>query len=57
VRNATEEPVRILMLSTVIAPEILEYPDSGKLDTVSAKGSGSCSHGTREPAKYWDGES
>src|SRR5437879_2105798 len=38
VRNATEEPVRILMLSTLIVPEILEYPDSGKLDTLSAKG-------------------
>ena len=25
VRNATDEPVRILMLSTLIAPEILEY--------------------------------
>ncbi len=30
--------LRILMLSTLIAPEILEYPDSGKLDAVSAKG-------------------
>jgi uncharacterized cupin superfamily protein len=30
--------VRILMLSTAIAPEILEYPDSGKVNTVSAKG-------------------
>jgi hypothetical protein len=41
--------VRILMPSTVIAPEILEYPDSGKLYTVSAKASGSCSHGTPSP--------
>jgi uncharacterized cupin superfamily protein len=30
VRNATEEPVRILMLSTLILPDILEYPDSGR---------------------------
>jgi uncharacterized cupin superfamily protein len=57
VRNATEEPVRILMLSTVIAPEILEYPDSGKLDTVSAKGERILLTRDAEPAKYWDGES
>ncbi len=56
-RNATEEPVRILMLSTVIAPEILEYPDSGKLDTVSAKGERILLTRDAEPAKSWDGES
>jgi uncharacterized cupin superfamily protein len=57
VRNATEEVVRILMLSTVIAPEILEYPDSGKLDTLSAKGERILLTQNAEPAKYWDGES
>jgi uncharacterized cupin superfamily protein len=56
-RNATEERVRILMLSTVIAPEILEYPDSGKLDTVSAKGERILLTRNTESAKYWDGES
>jgi len=57
VRNETEEPVRILMLSTVIAPEILEYPDSGKLDTVSAEGERILLTRHAEPATYWDGES
>ena len=57
VRNATEEPVRVLMLSTLIAPEILEYPDSGKLDTVSAKGEPILLTRHAEPAEYWDGES
>jgi uncharacterized cupin superfamily protein len=57
VRNATEEPVRIFMFSTVIVPEILEYPDSGKLDTVSAKGERILLTRHAEPAKYWDGES
>lgn len=57
VRNATEEPVRILMLSTLIVPEILEYPDSGKLDTVSAKGERILLTRHAERAKYWDGES
>jgi len=57
VRNTTEEPVRILMLSTLIVPEILEYPDSGKLDTVSAKGERVLLTRHAERAKYWDGES
>jgi uncharacterized cupin superfamily protein len=57
VRNETEEPVRILMLSTMIVPEILEYPDSGKLDTLSAKGERILLTRHAEPAKYWDGES
>ena len=57
VRNATEEPVRILTLSTLIAPEILECPDSGKVDTVSANGERIFLTRHGEPAKYWDGES
>jgi uncharacterized cupin superfamily protein len=57
VRNMTEEPVRILMISTLIVPEILEYPDSGKLDTLSAKGERILLTRHAEPAKYWDGES
>jgi uncharacterized cupin superfamily protein len=57
VRNTTEEPARILMLSTLIVPEILEYPDSGKLDTVSAQGERILLTRHAERAKYWDGES
>jgi uncharacterized cupin superfamily protein len=57
VRNATEEPVRILMLSTLIAPEILEYPDSGKLNAVNAKGEPFFLTRHAESAEYWDGES
>ena len=56
-RNETEEPVRILMISTLIVPEILEYPDSGKLDTLSAKGERILLTRHAAPAKYWDGES
>lgn len=57
VRNVTEEPVRILMLSTLIVPEVLEYPDSGDLDTVSAKGERILLTQHAEPVRYWDGES
>ena len=57
VRNATEEPVRILMLSTHIVPEIVEYPDSGKLYALSAKGELIFHTRYGEPVEYWDGES
>jgi uncharacterized cupin superfamily protein len=57
VRNETEEPARILMLSTQIAPEILEYPDSGKVVTVDAKGEDIFQTRYGEPVGYWDGES
>jgi uncharacterized cupin superfamily protein len=49
--------VRILMLSTLIAPEILEYPDSGKLNAVNAKGEPFFLTRHAESAEYWDGES
>jgi hypothetical protein len=45
------------MLSTLIVPEIVEYPDSGKLDTMSAKGERILLTRNAERAKYWDGES
>ena len=31
IRNDTDAPVRVLMLSTLIAPEIVEYLDTGKI--------------------------
>ena len=35
VRNATEEPVRLLMLSSLIVPDIVDYPDSSKFYTLN----------------------
>jgi uncharacterized cupin superfamily protein len=29
--NTQEEPARVLVISTMLAPELIEYPDSGKL--------------------------
>jgi uncharacterized cupin superfamily protein len=57
VRNATEKPVRILMLATKNKPEILEYPDSGKVITLDAQGEGLFQTLYGEPVEYWDGES
>jgi uncharacterized cupin superfamily protein len=56
VRNDTDEPVRVLMLSTKLMPEILEYPDSGKTGMRSARDERIFLGRLGEPADYWDGE-
>ena len=38
VANRTDSPVRVLMLSTMVMPEIVEYLDSGKVGTRDAHG-------------------
>jgi uncharacterized cupin superfamily protein len=55
--NATEEPARVLMLSTMIAPEILVYPDSDKVLTKDAKGDDIFMTRHGEPVDYWEDES
>ena len=56
VSNRTDEPVRVLMLSTMVMPEIVEYPDSGKVGTRNAKGERIFLRTYGDPAEYWDGE-
>lgn len=34
-RNDTDEPVRVLMVSTMIHPEVAGYPDTGKLNVIA----------------------
>lgn len=57
IRNGTEEPVRVLMLSTRLAPEIIEYPDSDKVLAKDAKDDDIFTTRYGEPVDYWDGES
>jgi uncharacterized cupin superfamily protein len=56
VRNRTDEPVRILMISTLIVPEIVEYPDSGKIGARSAAGERILLSRPGPTLDYWDGE-
>jgi uncharacterized cupin superfamily protein len=56
VRNDTGEPARILMLSTRLLPEIVEYLDSGKVGARDAKGERLFLARRGEPVEYWDGE-
>jgi uncharacterized cupin superfamily protein len=55
--NTTDEPVRVLMLSTLLSPEIVEYPDSGKVGATDAKGGRLFRIRPGPTLDYWDGES
>jgi uncharacterized cupin superfamily protein len=61
VANRSEGPARVLLLSTMIAPEVTLYPDSGKLMAATrapgAAGEGLHEAYRRDDAKdYWEGE-
>jgi uncharacterized cupin superfamily protein len=56
IRNETDGPVRVLMISTLIAPEIVEYPDSGKIGARSADGERILLGRPGPTLDYWEGE-
>lgn len=56
VRNRTEQPIRVLMLSTLIMPEVIDYPDSGKLGARNARGERIAMTRPTAELDYWDGE-
>jgi uncharacterized cupin superfamily protein len=55
-RNDTAEPARVLMLSSLLSPDVIEYLDSGKLAATDAKGQRLFRTKAGEPAEYWEGE-
>ena len=55
-RNDTDEAARVVMLSTRLSPEIIEYPDSGKVLAKDVKDDDIFMGRLGEPAEYWDGE-
>ena len=56
VRNHTDSPIRVLMLSTLIAPDIVEYLDSGKIGARSVKGERILLSRPGPMLDYWEGE-
>jgi uncharacterized cupin superfamily protein len=56
VRNGTDEPIRVLMLSTLIQPDIVEYLDSGKVGSRSVAGERILLARPGPDLDYWDGE-
>jgi uncharacterized cupin superfamily protein len=55
-RNDTDAPIRVLMLSTLLAPDIVEYLDSQKVSAVDAKGERLFREFRGPDAEYWEGE-
>jgi uncharacterized cupin superfamily protein len=56
VRNGTDVPIRVLMLSTLIKPDLVEYPDSGKVGARSVAGDRILLSRPGPILDYWDGE-
>jgi uncharacterized cupin superfamily protein len=56
VSNGTDVPIRVLMLSTMIEPEIVHYPDSRKFAARNAKGEIVLRTRPGPMLEYWEGE-
>ena len=56
VSNRTNALIRVLMLSTMIEPDLVHYPDSGKFGARNAKGERIFLSRPGPTLDYWDGE-
>jgi uncharacterized cupin superfamily protein len=56
VSNGTAVPIRVLMLSSMNMPDIVEYPDSGKVGARSVAGERILLSRPGPILDYWDGE-
>ena len=54
--NGTDSPIRVLMLSSMIGPDIVEYLDTGKIYATSVGGETILLARPGPPAEYWEGE-
>jgi len=54
--NGTGSPVRVLMLSTLIAPDIVEFLDTGKVSARSVAGDQIMFGRPGPELDYWEGE-
>jgi uncharacterized cupin superfamily protein len=54
--NGTGEPVRVLMLSTLLLPDVVEYLDSGKVSATSPADGRLFRARVGPELEYWDGE-
>jgi len=56
VRNDTDEPVRVLILSTRTDPAVAVYPDSGKVLVATVNPQDRALFRKTDAVDYWDGE-
>jgi uncharacterized cupin superfamily protein len=54
--NRTDAPVRVVMLSSMIAPDIVEYLDTGKVGSRSIRGERILLARPGPELDYWEGE-
>jgi len=54
--NRTDSAIRVLMLSTLIAPDIVEYLDSGKIGARNVRGERIMLSRPGPMLDYWEGE-
>jgi uncharacterized cupin superfamily protein len=54
--NGTESPIRVLMLSSMVAPDIVHYPDTEKVSASSAEGEPIMLARRGPTLEYWEGE-
>jgi uncharacterized cupin superfamily protein len=54
--NRTDQPIRVLMLSTLVAPDIVEYLDTGKVGARSVAGERIMLSKPGPELDYWEGE-
>jgi uncharacterized cupin superfamily protein len=56
VSNRTDAPIRVLMLSSLVSPEIIEYLDSGKVAGVDARNQRIFRARVGPDLDYWEDE-
>jgi uncharacterized cupin superfamily protein len=56
IRNDTDSPIRVLMLSSTIKPDIVEYLDTGKIGARSLAGERILLARPGPELDYWEGE-
>ena len=56
IRNDTDTPIRVLMLSSLLKPDIVEYLDTGKIGARSVAGERILLAKPGPELDYWEGE-
>jgi uncharacterized cupin superfamily protein len=56
IANNTDSPVRVLMLSSMINPDVIEYLDTGKVFALNASGDPIMFSRPGPRVEYWEGE-
>jgi uncharacterized cupin superfamily protein len=54
--NQTDAPIRVLMLSSMVAPDIVHYPDTEKVFARNAEGEPIMLARRGPTLDYWEGE-